>query len=373
MQLTRKNYWLCIAMVVLVGVLALPALRSAVNARAGELPPIKDGELLDKIGKECAAYFDAKGFTGMAVAVVKDGGVAYFNYGSTGKKGKPINENTLFEIASLTKTFTGTLLADLSLQGLVSLDTTVNSFFDESKSGELDGVKMTLKHLATHTSGLPRDPATTNPLNPFSDFSRQDMNNFMRAHVLRRTPGTVYEYSNLGMGVLGECLSDAYGKPYDTMLRELICDKLGMSSTTVFPDEALQARKAKPHLASGTPAKEWDFDAIQAAGGIKSTARDMIRYLAANVGGFTVDLRLAEAMALAQQSHFSGQRTIGLGWHAGVRPYGKIYDHNGLVGGYCSSNIICPQAGAGVIVLANNAGSVDALASAIMNVLCSFK
>ncbi|NLW17905.1 MAG: beta-lactamase family protein, partial [Firmicutes bacterium] len=111
------------------------------------------------------------------------------------------------------------------------------------------------------------------------------------------------------------------------------------------------------------------FDALQAAGGIKSTARDMIRYLAANLGSMPVEERLAEAMSLALQQHFSGNRTVGLGWHIGNTTYGKIYDHNGLVGGYCSTNIICPQTKAGVVVLANNAGSVDALASAIMRIL----
>lgn len=341
------------------------------GGRAGELPHLKDKELIERIDRECEAYFAAQGFMGMAVAVVKDGKVAYFNYGHTQKDGNPIDENTLFEIASLTKVFMGTLLADLSLKGIVSLDTPVKEFFPECLAGEYEGVEMTLRHLATHTSSLPRDPVVLNPLNPFADFSREDMNEFMRLNALRWAPGTRYEYSNLGMGILGECLSDAYGKPYDIMLKELICNKLDMSSTTVFPDGALQARKARPHLASGTPAREWDFDALQAAGGIKSTTRDMIRFLAANLGGLQVDEELSAAMALAQETHFAGDRKVGLGWHIGVTTYGKTLDHNGLVGGYCSTCVICPQTKAGVVVLANNWGSVDKLAYAILNILSS--
>jgi len=372
MSTRRCRQWLgLVAVIVMSAMIAACSSLSGGGAKAGELPFLGDKELREKIGRECQAYFDSKGFMGMAVAVVKDGKITYFNYGRTHKDGKPIDENTLFEIASLTKTFTGTILADLSLQGTVSLDTPVKEFFPGCKAGEYDGVEMTLKHLATHSSALPRDPVVLNPMNPFADFSREDMNEFMRLNALRWAPGTRYEYSNLGMGVLGECLSDAYGKPYDAMLKELICDKLGMSSTTVFPDETLQARKAGPHLASGTPGKEWDFDALQAAGGIKSTARDMIRFLAANLGAMSVDERLSAAMALAQQTHFSGGRTVGLGWHIGNTTYGKIYDHNGLVGGYCSTTIFCPQSKAGVVVLANNAGSVDTLASAIMSILSS--
>lgn len=335
------------------------------NPSSLELPLLDDEELLSALDRDARTFFEHKGFMGMSVAVLKDGHVAYFNYGQVAKDGEPVTENTIYDIASLTKTFTGVLLADLSLQGMVDLDTPLTEFFPEAKASR-DDVQVTLRHLATHSSGYPRDVAAINPLNPFANFSRSDMETFLSLNPPKRVPGTVYEYSNLAMGILGEVLGDAYGSSYDEALRERILDKLDMNSTVLQFDEELLARKAKPHLESGTPARRWDFDALRAAGGLASTTRDLARFMAAHMGGLAIDSELSEATNLALQIHLRAQRSLGLGWHIGIEPYGRIFDHNGLVGGYCSSIVMCPSRNSGVVVLVNNAGSVDGLARSLL-------
>ncbi|MCK9525378.1 MAG: beta-lactamase family protein [Limnochordia bacterium] len=335
------------------------------NTNVAELSLLDEEELLSALDQDARSFFEDKGFIGMAVAVVKDGHVAYLNYGEVEKGGDAITEHTIFEIASLTKIFTGTLLADLSLQDVVGLDTPLNQFFPDAKTYK-DGVEVTLSHLATHSSGFSRDVAAINPMNPFANFSRADMENYLTFNAPRRVPGTAYEYSNLGMAILGEALGDAFGSTYAEALKERILAKLDMDSSAFELDEHRMERKAKPHLERGTPARSWDFDALRAAGGLRSTTRDLARFMAANVGGFTCDEDLSKAMHLAQEIHFRGQRSVGLGWHIGIEPYGRIFDHNGLVGGYCSTIVICPAQGVGVVVLVNNAGSVDGLARSLL-------
>jgi CubicO group peptidase (beta-lactamase class C family) len=328
-----------------------------------ELPTISDNDLLGKINSQCKAYFDSKGYVGMAVGVIKNGNISYFNYGSTKKGGSPITQNTFFEIASMSKTFTGTLLGDFVVNGEVSQDDEVQKFFPDIQLSIYKGVPMQLINLANHTSGLPRMPSNfIYSSNPYKNYNEEMLLSFLRSFTLTKEPGTTYEYSNLGVGLLGYILSKVDNKPYNQILQERICNNLYMNSTSVFLTAEQQSRKASPYLANGDPGQEWDFDVLQACGGVKSTTRDYLRFVAANLGQIDTDNSLKSAMQLAQR--------VRLCWQYKSVDGGKLAIwHDGLVGGYSSYTIFVPEAGIGVVVFCNNADTVIELGDQIIQLL----
>lgn len=156
---------------------------------------------------------------GFMIGIVKDGQTQVIAYGETskGSKVKP-DADTVYEIGSISKVFTGILLADMVRKGIVKLDDPVQKYLPEGvKMPILDGKTITLEHLVTHTSGLPRMPDNfmpADPANPFADYSESQMYKFLEGHKLRRPPGQ-YEYSNYGMGLLGHFLARKMGKTYE--------------------------------------------------------------------------------------------------------------------------------------------------------------
>lgn len=344
------------------------------GSAASELPRLKNSKLSKEIKEACANYQKKGTYTGMSVAVIVDGEVAYFNFGTMEQGGKPVNENTLYEIASITKVFTGTLLADAVLSGKVNLDDPVQNYFD-SRVPHYRGEQMTLVQLASHSSGLPRMPYNfKSTSNPYNDYKEEDLLEYLEKGVLVRAPGTGYEYSNLGLGLLGYTLSKVDGRSYEQLLREVILDKLEMSSTAVYLNDEQQQRKATPHLMNGKPTQEWDFDVLQPCGGLKSTARDLAHWAAACMGSLEIDEQLTQAIKLATKTHYWGpDARVGLGWH--VSDYGGMtcIQHDGLVGGYCSFIAIAPEQKLGVVVLNNNGGTVIPLGRELIMLLDSYQ
>ena len=151
--------------------------------------------------------------------------------------GAALTEDSLFEIGSITKTFTGILLADMVLKGEVALDDTVASYLPKGTILPMrNGKEITLRHLATHTSGLPRLPSNIAPAdisNPYADYTVDQMYAFLADYTLERDIGELAEYSNFGMGLLGHVLAFKAGVPYETLIKRRIFDPLGMTNTTI--------------------------------------------------------------------------------------------------------------------------------------------
>ena len=339
-----------------------------------ELPVLRNTALSRELRKVCANFQEAENYTGLSVAVIVDGKVAYLNYGAMEKGGKRVDENTLYEIASLSKVFTGTLLADAVISDTVSLDDPVQDYFD-FKVPNYREEQMTLVQLATHSSGLPRMPYDFRvSKNPYNDYKEEHLLEYLRKGVLNRAPGKGYEYSNLGVGLLGYVLSQVDGRSYDQLLQEVILEKLEMASTAVYLNDELQQRKARPHLKSGAPAQEWDFDVLQACGGIKSTTRDLARFAAGCLGSLEVDPQLTQAIQLASQTHYRDiNAQVGLGWHFANYSGLVCLAHDGLVGGYCSFIAIAPQQEIGVVILSNTAGNVIPLGIELIKLVDRYK
>lgn len=342
----------------------------AIGGSSSELQTLKNPKLGKSIKQAYDEFSQSEPYVGMSIGILVDGKVAYFNYGNVEKGGKRVDENTLYEVASLSKVLAGTLLADATIRAQVSLNDSVQDYFDFDVPDD-NGEEMTLVQLATHSSGLPRMPYNfIYGSNPYIDYKEEHLLQYLQKAALKHTPGKVYEYSNLGVGLLGYILSQIEDKPYEQLLKEAILEKLDMDSTAIFLNDELQQRKAKPHFKNGTPASEWDFDVLQACAGVKSSTRDLLRFMAANLGRLETDEQLTQAMQMARQTHFRAVNAeVGLGWQFANYDGLRCLAHDGLAGGYSSFMAIAPQRKIGVVVLSNNAGNVIPLGTELIKVI----
>jgi CubicO group peptidase (beta-lactamase class C family) len=292
------------------------------------------------------------------------------------------DRSTIFEIGSVSKVFTCLLLADAIARGEVTLDQPVEELLGHGISApKFKGQPIRLVDLATHTSGLPRLPtnlAIKNIFNPYANYSVDDLHAFLAEYELGRAPGTKYEYSNVGMGLLGHALAKRAGKSYEELLVERICQPLGLSDTVVTLSDDQKSRFAKG-IAGGVipmPASPWDFPSLAGCGGIRSTLDDMLVFVRANLQPEKTEL--ADAIRLSHQEHFtthepdeksSVKTGVALGWHYtnGRIPY---LWHNGMTGGYASFVAIVPEKKLGLVVLSNTASfEIDKFADGLLKEL----
>ena len=271
--------------------------------------------------------------------------------------------DTIFEIGSITKTFTGQLLAEAVSRNEVKLDDSISKFLPASvKTPERNGRQITLLDLTTHSSALPRLPDNLVPKdaeNPYADYTVKQMYDFLSDFKPARDIGAEYEYSNLGAGLLGHILALKAGTDYEALVLERICQPLRMTDTAIALSPALQKRLAPGHDASGAPAKNWDLPTLAGAGALRSTVNDLLKFLSANLE--LVPTNLAPVMRLAQQPQrdAGAQMKVGLGWHIAEKYDAKIVWHNGGTGGYHSFIGLNPVTKRAVVLLANTARSFD--------------
>jgi CubicO group peptidase (beta-lactamase class C family) len=301
---------------------------------------------------------------GMVVGIIDPAGRRVFTHGKYADgDARQLDGDTLFEIGSITKVFTALLLADMVRRGEVALDTPVAKYFPPgAKALERGGRQITFVDLATHTSALPRLPTNfepKNPANPYADYSVQQLNEFLATHALRRDIGAQYEYSNLGVGLLGLALARQAGAvDYETIIGSRVIQPLAMASTRITLSADLRARLAPGHDAALAPASNWDLPTFAGAGALRSSANDLLIFLAANLG--LAETPLAPAMAdmlKVRRPIGMPDREIALGWHTWKRSGTEIVWHNGQTGGYSSFAGYDAKARVGVVVLCN--ASID--------------
>jgi D-alanyl-D-alanine-carboxypeptidase/D-alanyl-D-alanine-endopeptidase len=364
-------------------------------------------------------YVQSQNSIGLAVGVVTDGESRSFFYGSKRSDAmSALDEDTIFEIGSITKVFTTTVLADMHLKNEVHLDDPVNKFLPASAQlPSRDGVDVTLRHLATHTSGLPRlpenlDGANIDEANPYAHYTVEDLYACLAKSTLRCKPGTKSDYSNLGMGLLGHVLANAAGTDYETLVKQRICEPLAMIDTAITLSAEQQQRLALGH-SGGKPVSNWDMSTLAGAGALRSTLRDMLRFLRANIEPTSTPLAatlefahqiqteqkyriyrdfgcMAPLMVVGLWGFFSwqsfglpvwarvgvvlvvpavlfrfwpvGLNTMTLGWHVDDMLCDKpALWHNGGTGGYASYMAFLPETRQGVVLLANSDQEPDAI------------
>ncbi len=301
---------------------------------------------------------------GIVVGVIDADGRRVVSDGVLDDK-KPLNGDTVFEIGSISKVFTSLLLADAVQRGEVALTDPVAKFLPaDVKVPERSGKKITLQDLATHTSGLPRLPGNLFPAdaaNPYADYTAKQLYEFLATYNLPRDIGSQYEYSNLGGGFLGHALARRAGTSYEALLRSRITAPLGLKSTTITLSDALKQRLALGHDESGKRVSNWDPGVLEGMYAIRSTANDLLEFLAAELGYTKTPLATAMAAQLAvRRPTGTPGLAIALAWHILTTPSGQeIVWHNGATSGYRSFVGYDAKKRTGVVVLTNISASVD--------------
>lgn len=341
-----------------------PILRLALTAMcvAGSLGAYADA-LPANVTASIRARIEAIDNTGIAIGVVRNGDTTFQGFGHTVRPDGPApDEDTVFEIGSITKVFTALLLSDLVEQGKLTLDTPVADLLPEGASPPLrDKKPITLRMLAAHASGLPRLPDNLNPSdhgNPYGDYTVERLYDFLRRCSI---PGDAapYTYSNLGYGLLGHALGLAEGRSFERMVAEHITARLRMIDTRAALTPDMRRRLAHGHKGP-VPVPGWTMPVLTGAGGLHSTVRDLSALLAAFLGRGETALRGAmDAMLEEQGPSDAPSVRMCLGWHRLGQGRDAIYWQNGGTGG-CNGFIgFAPSRGLGVAVLTNSTDSVD--------------
>jgi CubicO group peptidase (beta-lactamase class C family) len=285
----------------------------------------------------------------------------------------PDGARSIFEIGSITKTFTTTLLADMAREGLVALDDPVQWHLPDDVRLPMKGRAITLEDLATHRSGLPRLPKgmlwpalTRDRSDPYAKLDEVRLHGAIRATQPRREPGGRPVYSNYGMGVLAHALARRAGMSYEQLVRARICEPLGLADTWIELPMAERGRVATGHTGRGKQTPPWHLGAIAGAGGLRSTAGDLLAYLGLHSPGARSPLAAAAAETARPRARI-GRAEIGLAWFvigarhrrfAWTRARPTVLMHDGGTGGFRSFAGVIPERDAAVVVLANQARQV---------------
>ncbi|MGC4102633.1 serine hydrolase [Ferruginibacter sp.] len=312
---------------------------------------------------------------GLSMGVLKGGKISFYNYGET-RKGNTLlpSSKNLYEIGSITKTFTALLLAKAVGENKMKLNDPVNKYLPKDiptlKFGD-DTLKIV--HLSNHTSALPSLPdnfGATDLINPYKDYDETLLYAYLKNAKLQRKPGERFEYSNLAVGLLGNILEHVNKMPYEKMVKEFVCAKAGMMDTKQFllkNDSALFVQGYDTELAEQG---QWDFKALAAAGCIRSSAADMMKYATMLLSADTRNDYLKKAVALTHESTFvAGQQQIGLNWFLQNWGSGTVFFHGGQTGGYKSFFVINERTKNALVILANTAVSNDEIGVSIMQYL----
>jgi CubicO group peptidase (beta-lactamase class C family) len=390
----------------------------ALQARPGQVGPgtVKESEPaqtneFDLAAAEtlCQELLASAAVPGFAVALVRRAGSDYLNFGFTqllpsgDAQLSLVDEHTLFEIGSISKVFTGLLLAEAVVSGRANLDDPLGAHLPEGWSapafeGPQGSEPIRLWHLATHTAALPRLPAgilNADPNDPYRDFDSAALQRSLSAIKLRRMPGSQYAYSNLGAGVLGYCLAGDR-KALDQAYRERLLVPLGLLDTGIFLSAEQQARFSQGHSEGGREVGPWAMDALAGAGALRSSTHDLARLLrieldvegwlaqattaasadaaqAADGAASVARERAARALLLAREQRWADPQkpdalALGLGWH--FNPAAGTRWHNGQTGGYHSFLALHEQSGSAVAILANaSTPLVDRLGGSLLELL----
>lgn len=305
---------------------------------------------------------------GIVIGVIDATGRRVVAFGGLAKNdSRRLDGETVFEIGSITKEITSLVLTDMARRGEVAVTDPVSKFLPAGvRVPERNGRRITLADLSLHSSGLPRMPGNFSPkdnTNPYADYTVQQLYDFLSGYQLTRDVGAQYEYSNLGAGLLGHVLSLRAGMGFEELVRARVLDPLGMSNTHIRLTPEMQARLAVGHKETPrtpenpfglTPVPNWDLPTLSGAGALRSTANDMLTFLAAYLGYAQTPLAGAMADQLAtRRPSDQVDFEVGYGWRVQRKHGSTIVWHGGATGGYRCYIGFDPEARAGVIVLSN--------------------
>jgi D-alanyl-D-alanine-carboxypeptidase/D-alanyl-D-alanine-endopeptidase len=276
---------------------------------------------------------------------------------------RPVDGDTVFEIGSITKVFTGIVLADMANRGEVRPNDPATKYLPPTvKMPTRNGQVITLAHLASHRSGLPNMPEDFEPSdkkNPYVDYTLEKVFASLSTCKLPRDPGSDYRYSNFGMGLLGDLLARRAGTSYEQLVLDRVCRPVAMTDTRIKLSPELQSRFATGHDAELNPANNLEFLSLAGAGAFRSTANDLLKFLAAVLS--PRDDRLSKAIEVSQAARTNAVPHFGevaWGWHFNVVS-DDIMQHSGQTAGFRSFMGVNRKRNRAVVIFSNVFRSMD--------------
>lgn len=264
--------------------------------------------------------------------------------------------HTVFELGSITKTFTALLLAEMVTRGEIGYDDPITAYLPpEARPRRATGAPITLVQLATHTAGLPRLPANLYLqalpawwTNPYARYRLDDLYRATAHLRVRRRPGAHVHYSNFGVGLLGQLLANAAAVDYRDLVLDRVCRPLGMTGTRTGPGPLCATGHRR-----GRPVPAWEMGALAPAATLRSSATDLLRYLHAHLHPEATPLAAALRATQVPRVAAKGKDRICLVWNHRSSRHGDVLFHSGATRGFTAFLGFCPQAGTGVAALVN--------------------
>ncbi|MFM9837012.1 MAG: serine hydrolase domain-containing protein [Cyclobacteriaceae bacterium] len=307
-------------------------------------------------------YMRNENVAGLSVGVLRNGEMFIYNFGETAKGSNKLpSVETIYEIGSITKTFTGIILAHAVKEGKVKLNDDIRIYLS-GKFSELQfkGQPIQLVHLSNHTSGLPSQPKIVgtgkDPFDPSETFSEKVIADILQNISLDAPPGTRSEYSNFAVSLLGYILEKVYQQSYEQLLETYIFKPYKMTQSKIALIESDYKKFAQGYDVEGSNTKFWRNKLAEPAGGIRSTTNDMLLYIQEQLK--------AENGSAAWLSHQltwgDNKRGKGLNWGISTTKKGyKVWSHDGGTYGFTSLCLIYPELNSGIILLTNNGNHDD--------------
>lgn len=316
--------------------------------------------------------------TQIAIALIDNDKTEYIGIVNNNNHFQTIeNKNNLFEIGSITKVFTGILLADLVQKGHASLDEELKDIYSfQLKEGE----DIQLVQLANHTSGLPRRPSNFNtlpnynPNDPLATYNIEALEDYLKTKITLENPiGTIEEYSNIGFTILCDVLIKKTGRTYENLLQETILKPLSMHNSSTLIDNIDKSLLVSPGLnPNGDTTLNWNFTNITAGiGGIKSSLIDLEKFVYQNFKNAPL-YNLPQTLTNVSGENEEGKIGFGLGWNIVETNQIKLLKHDGGTFGYVSELQIDKKSKKGVIVLSNvslnnpNKGQISTICTSLL-------
>jgi CubicO group peptidase (beta-lactamase class C family) len=312
-------------------------------------------------------------FQGVVVGAYKEGRMFIKGYGTVNKEALNLpNATTTFQIGSLSKLLTASLLQALCDKGVVSMEATLDELIGNTTPLSPAAKQVTLKQLVTHTSGFPSIPKSLGDkitslagkddplLDPYRYLEAHFVFEYLSTTEDKRKPGR-FKYSNFGMGLLAHVLEIITERDYESLVKETVLAPLGMNKTTITLTPEIERYLAQGHTAKGKLTRAWTFNALAGAGAFYSNTQDMLRFIQASIKEDGAASKLFETMRKPQ---FRGDS--GIGWLQPTfldRFFGnrQVVWHNAMVGGYASYLSIDAQSKSGVVILTNQASTPEML------------
>lgn len=300
---------------------------------------------------------------GLSIGILDHDKTEFFFYGETKKGNNELpGSSSLYEIASISKTFTAIMLAHAVNEGKIKLSDDIRKYLPGDFTNlQFEGKPIKIINLSNHTAGLPSIPADFDqqtgydPANPYLHYPKDRIYNFLKKYKPGTLPGSTSVYSNMGFALLGIILENAYQLPLDKILQKTITGPLKMKDTQyelAIPQEKLLVTGYSAE--TGKAVSYWNLAAFKAAGGLKSNVADMSLYLKANMNEINADYRLSHSSTDHQEDFDRG-----LAWMIQPLDNNTVIWHNGGTGGFRSYCGFVKDKKAGVIILSNSSASVD--------------